>query len=221
MVNQGLIELVEKLKGAGYLKLKRTEKAILAVDRGYFVPEYAKTFAYYDQPIPIEENQAISAPSVVSFMLDALDVRPEMNVLEIGTGSGYNAALLSFLVGRKGLVTSIEFYEKLHEFAKKNIGKVKNGEPKLEFKNLNLVLGDGSLGYEISAPYDAIISTAAISGINEMHPFVQQLKEDGKLIAPVGTSSFQDLILYSKKTNLFRKILPVMFVPMRGVGGIK
>ncbi|MBI2079709.1 protein-L-isoaspartate(D-aspartate) O-methyltransferase [Candidatus Micrarchaeota archaeon] len=221
MSDEGLLKMVNSLKQIGYLRSKQVEKAFLAVDRSFFIPKDAEMFAYYDQPIPIGQNQTISAPTVVAFMLESLELKKGFRILEIGTGSGYNSALISYLIGKKGKLITIEFYEELTNLAKLNIENLKKSNSKLNFDNITFITGDGSLGYEKEAPYDRIIVTAAMPQLTEVHPLIQQLKEDGKLIAPVGNSYFQDLILYDKKTNLFKKLLPVMFVPLQGKYGFK
>ncbi len=203
-------ELIDYLVETGWIRSERVKRAFLAVDRAIFVPQDACGYAYGDYPIPIGYGQTISAPSVVAFMLEELDVKEGGKVLELGTGSGYNAALLSYLAGPKGKVISIDIVPELVEFAKKNLARYGKA------KNVILLARDGSCGYEEEAPYDRIIVTAGMPYI-ENHPLIKQLKPDGKLIAPVGGRFWQDLILYLR--GEYKKILPVMFVPLIGKCG--
>ena len=196
--------MVEYLKQQGYIKSKRVEEALLAIDRAKFTK-----FPYEDRPQHVAKGQTISAPSVVAFMLEYLDVRPGMKILEIGTGSGYNAALLSYLAG-DGKVISFEFYREVFDVAEKNLKG---------FRNVEIILGDGSIGYEKEAPYDRIIVTAAMPSLEKDHPLIRQLKDDGKLVAPVGGRYYQDIVVFDKSTETYLKVLPVMFVPLRGKHG--
>ena len=198
------LEMVEYLKQQGYLKSKQVERAMLAIDRANFTK-----FPYEDRPQPVARGQTISAPSVVAFMLEHLDVRPGMKVLEIGTGSGYNTALLSYLAG-EGRVISFEFYDEVFQVARKNLKK---------FRNVEIHLGDGSIGYEKEAPYDRIIVTAAMPSLEQDHPLLMQLKEDGKMVAPVGSRHYQDIVVFDNSEKTCMKVLPVMFVPLRGKHG--
>jgi len=210
MSNQAM---VQELRKTGYVKSKRVEDAMLAVDRALFVPR--TQYPYADRPFPVGRGQTISAPSVVGLMLDHLDARPGMKVLEIGTGSGYNAALLSYLVGPGGKVISIDIVPELTELAKRNLEKI--GSP----ENVELITADGSGGYGKEAPYDRIIVTAAMPSLDEDHPLLVQLKKDGRLVAPVGGRFFQDTIVYDRKTGRYEKVLPVVFVPLLGRFGFK
>ncbi len=203
--------MVRQLREIGFLRSKRVEEAMLAIDRALFTPK--GVLPYDDRPYLLARGQTISAPSVVSFMLDHLDVDKGMKVLEIGTGSGYNAALLSYLVGEEGKVITFEVVPELHEIAERNLARV--GPP----KNIELHLGDGSAGYKEEAPYDRIIVTAGMPDLDDSHPLLSQLKEDGKLVAPVGGRFYQDIIVYDRKTKSYRAVLPVMFVPMVGKAG--
>jgi protein-L-isoaspartate(D-aspartate) O-methyltransferase len=204
--------MVNYLVQQGAIKTERVKKAFLAVDRALFAEYNQEGSAYMDYPIPVTDGQTISAPSVVAIMLELLRVQPGQKILEIGTGSGYNTALLSCLAGEKGRVVSIEYYPTINEIAKNNLSKTGFG------KNVQLILGDGSSGYEKEAPYDRIIVTAAMPYL-ENHPLLKQLKKDGILVAPVSTGLYQDLITYEK--GQARSILPVIFVPLRGKYGFK
>jgi len=186
---------------------------MLAVDRAFFVPH--PSFAYDDRPFPIGLGQTISAPSVVAFMLERLELKKGMKVLEVGAGSGYNAALISHIIGPKGKVLTFERVPELIELAKKNLAKI--GSP----KNISLYVGDASCGYKEEAPYDRIIVTGGMPYLDESHPMVSQLKPGGKIVAPVGGRFFQDIIIYDKDTKSYKSVLPVMFVPILGECGFK
>lgn len=201
------------LRETSFLKSGRVEEAMREVDREMFVPEGEKGLAYSDCAIPIGHGQTISAPTVVAFMLDALDVHEGMKVLEVGAGSGYNCALLSVLVGAKGKVVSVERVPELAELARANIAN--SG---INMDNIEIIVGDGSGGYGPEAPYDRVIVTAALPSLDLEHPLIAQLKEDGKLIAPVG-AFVQDLVLFDKKSGRMERVLPVMFVPLIGKYG--
>jgi len=203
--------MVKFLRETGYVISKKVEEAMLAVDRAAFTP--AGVPPYEDRPYHIAKGQTISAPGVVAFMLEQLELEPGMKVLEIGTGSGYNTALLSYLVGEKGRVVSFEVVPEVCGIAKKNLAKL--GPP----ENTEVHCADGSAGYEKKAPYDRIIVTAAMPYLDDSHPLVRQLTDDGKIVAPVGGRFFQDVIVYDKRTRSSRKVLPVIFVPMVGKQG--
>ncbi len=216
MGNEELEKMITHLRFAGYLTSKDIETAMLLVDRRFFVPEKLKQSAYDDCALPVGYGQTISAPNVVAFMLEKLGVKKGMSVLEIGTGSGYNTALLAEIVGLKGKVTSIEVVQELSKLANENIKK--SGK---NYKNIFLIVSDGSEGYLPNAPYDAIVVTAAMPWLDENHHLIKQLKPNGKLIAPVGDRYFQNLILYNKNIGTFEKVLPVIFVPLLGKYGFK
>lgn len=198
-------ELIKHLKKEGYLKTKTVENAFLKVPRENFVRDKDKDFAYYDQPLPIGYRQTISAPHMVAIMTEFLEPKKTDIVLEIGGGSGYQAAILSKLV--KNIYT-IEFQKELIEFAKKNLNKA-------GCKNVEVFHGDGSKGYKKAAPYDKIIITCAVSEINE--ELVKQLKEGGIIIAPVGSGYLQILTIGKKKNGKLKteSYFSCVFVPMR------
>lgn len=208
-------QMINFLRSNGFLRTKPVEEAMRAIDRAYFVPDSWRPYTYSDNAIPIGYGQTISAPTVISYMLDYLDVKPGMKVLDIGTGSGYNTALLAYLIGPEGRLITIERIPEVMEIAKTNLTKLP-----IKFHNIRFIVADGSGGYEAEAPYDRIIVTAAIPELPPEHPLIKQLKSDGKLIAPVGRYS-QDLLLYDNKTKTIQNILPVMFVPLIGKFGFK
>lgn len=200
-------EMVAYLINGGWIVSERVRDAFLDIDRALFVPPRAKSSAYHDSPLPIGHGQTISAPSVVAFMIERLEIKEGMKILELGTGSGYNTALISKLTGPKGKVFSFDLYPEVSGFAKKNLKK---------YKNIELLTGDGSCGYAKKAPYDRIVVTAAMPYI-ENHPIISQLKKKGRLIAPVGSRLSQNLILYADGS--YEKVLPVVFVPLVGKCG--
>lgn len=187
-------------------------KAFLAVERHKFVlPEYVSA-AYYDSPLPIEEGQTISQPYIVAFMTDALDLKRTDKVLEIGTGSGYQAAILAQLCDT---VYTIEIFEKLGK-------KAKSLYDRLGYNNIYCRIGDGYLGWPEHAPFDAIIVTCSPTHVPQ--PLKDQLAEGGRMIIPVGRSSMtQYLVLLKKRKGKIReeKVLPVRFVPMLDEKGKK
>lgn len=202
-------ELVGYLKACAYVKTPAVEKAFLKVDRKKFVPAEQAGSAYEDSPLPTAEGQTISAPGVVALMTEALELKPGMKVLEVGSGSGYQTAILAQIVGEKGKVYSVERIGELCEYAKKNLAK-------LGLKNVQAICGDGSRGLPREAPFDRIIVTAAAKKIPEK--LVEQLKEGGRLVIPVGASAYlQELILLRKKAGgktEQNSLLPVVFVPL-------
>ena len=174
------------------------------VERHRFVlPEYISK-AYNDYPLPIEEGQTISQPYIVAFMTETLQLKTTDKVLEIGTGSGYQAAILAEICDS---VFTIEIFEFLGE-------KAKSLFTELGYKNIYCKIGDGYKGWPEHAPFDAIIVTCAPTQIPE--PLKNQLAEGGRMIIPVGDNPFQTLVLLKKKKGKLReeKVLPVRFVPM-------
>ncbi len=180
-------------------------KAMEKVRRHFFVPSDLIQFAYDDGPLPIGEGQTISQPYIVALMTELIEPKPDFKVLEIGTGSGYQAAVLAEIVKE---VYTIEIIEPLGKKAEERLRK--HG-----YENITVKIGDGYKGWKEHAPYDAIIVTAAPEHIPQ--PLVDQLKVEGKLIIPIG-EFFQDLILVKKmeKGILKENITGVRFVPMTG-----
>ena len=181
-------------------------EAMETIPRHLFVPESLIHQAYEDHPLPIGAGQTISQPYIVAFMSELLDVEPHHKVLEIGTGSAYQAAVLSRLAKK---VYSIEIVESLGEQARGRLDK-------LGYRNVEVLIGNGYLGWPANAPFDRIILTAAPEEVPQA--LVDQLAAPGRLVAPVGPSGWsQDLIVIDKdatgKTRS-RKVLPVRFVPM-------
>ncbi len=187
-----------------------TNSRVLAVmgkvPRHEFVPETLRTRAYTDGPLPIGHGQTISQPYIVAFMTEQLDPTPTDRVLEIGTGSGYQAAVLSELAGK---VYSIEIIEGLSTRAAADLKR-------LGYTNVFVRTGDGHKGWPEAAPFDAIIVTCAPEKIPAA--LVDQLKDGGRMIIPVGAMGEQDLVLLRKSGGKLerRAVLPVRFVPMTG-----
>jgi protein-L-isoaspartate(D-aspartate) O-methyltransferase len=177
------------------------------VPRHFFVDRNLWQAAYEDHALLIDEGQTISQPSLVAEMLQALQLRGDEKVLEIGTGSGFGAALLGKLVKT---VYTIELLPSLAKKAKTRIAS-------LGIKNVEVVVGDGTEGLEKNAPYDVIIVTAYTSRVPPS--LMKQLSDDGKLIIPIGEKDWQEVILYKKisgKLDAGQKIAPVRFVPLIG-----
>lgn len=195
-----------QIKSRG-VKDSRVLSAMLKVERHLFVPEELKESAYLDQALPIGEGQTISQPYIVALMTELLELKGDEKVLEIGTGSGYQAAILAELARE---VYSIEIIEKLALSAQKTLTN-------LGYKNIKIKLGDGYQGWPEYAPFDAIIVTCAPDHIPK--PLVEQLKDGGRMVIPVGTYS-QELKKIVKKGEKIETIdvIPVIFVPMTGEG---
>jgi len=181
-------------------------QAMARVPRHEFVPESLRPLAYDDQPLPIGHDQTISQPYIVAFMTAALNPRPGERILEIGTGSGYQAAILAEL---KAKVFTIEIVEPLARQAATLLAR-------LGYSNVHTRQGDGYAGWPEEAPFDAIIVTCAPANVPQ--PLIDQLKPGGRMIIPVGPASQQELVLLEKAGTGLRRtaVLPVRFVPMTG-----
>jgi protein-L-isoaspartate(D-aspartate) O-methyltransferase len=181
----------------------RVLEAMRKVKRHLFVPDGLKPRAYEDTPLPIGEGQTISQPYIVALMTELLRLTGKERVLEIGTGSGYQAAILAELTDE---VYTIEILPRLAQRADKLLKK-------LGYKNILVKCGDGYLGWQEHAPFDVIIITAAPEEIPPV--LVEQLTDRGRMIVPVG-SAYQELVLVEKKNSevSIKSIIPVRFVPM-------
>jgi protein-L-isoaspartate(D-aspartate) O-methyltransferase len=186
----------------------RVLRAMATVPRHVLVPEALRSAAYENRPLPIGHGQTISQPYIVALMTDLLRLQPGDRVLEIGTGSGYQAAVLAEL-GMQ--VYSIEIIEPLGELARTNLAR-------LGYDDVEVRIGDGYYGWEEQAPFDAIIVTAAASHIPP--PLIRQLRPGGHMIIPVGSRFLvQQLVLVDKDEDeevTTRQVLPVRFVPLTG-----
>lgn len=207
MNKQKLIDQWTKLR---MVTNKRVLDAFKKVKREDFVVKELIKEAYEDVPLPILQHQTISQPTTVVIMLQALEVRPGMKVLEIGAGSGYNAALLSILVGPKGKVYTTEIIPDLAKFAKDNLKK---------FKNTEVHQSDGSFGLPKFGKFDRIICTAAAKTIPK--PLINQLKENGIIVIPVGPRYGQKMVKGIKHKGKLETISlgDFMFVPLTGEFG--
>ena len=189
---------------------KRVLPAIGKVDRRLFVPHELANYAYDDRPLPIGEGQTISQPYMVAVMTELLQLSGTEKVLEIGTGSGYQTALLAELAAEVYTLERIQFLSE----------KAANTLQTLGYKNVHFVLGDGTLGYPDKAPYDRIIVTAAAGMIPP--PLISQLHENGRLIMPVG-SKFSQVLTEAEKIPGGVKITEYggcFFVPLIGKYGL-
>lgn len=186
-------ELVDKLIREGILKSKEVIEAFLKIPREEFVPRHLRRLAYADTPLPIGYGQTISAPHMVAIMTEALAPKRGHRVLEVGTGSGYQAAILAEIVGDEGHVWTIERIPALAEFARENLRRTSYA------RRVTVIVGDGSKGYPGAMPYDRIIVTAAAPDVPE--PLIEQLAPGGRLIIPVGNSFIQRLLIMDKCPN--------------------
>lgn len=179
--------------------------AMLKVERHKFVPREYERYAYTDGPLPIGEGQTISQPYIVALMTEVLQLKSGEKVLEIGTGSGYQAAILSLIAKE---VYTIEIIPSLAHSAQHRLES-------LGYKNVKVKCGDGFLGWPEFAPFDGIIITCAAPRVPE--PLIEQLAESGRLVMPEG-DELQMLVLYKKIEGRLEKqeLIPVLFVPMKG-----
>ncbi|MGZ8541419.1 MAG: protein-L-isoaspartate(D-aspartate) O-methyltransferase [Chitinophagaceae bacterium] len=188
------------------IKDPATLAALRKVPRHLFVPKNEMDNAYEDRPLPIGYGQTISQPYMVAYMTEIIKPKPHHRVLEIGTGSGYQAAVLSQIVKE---VYSIEIIDTLGSQARKRISQ-------LNYKNITVKTGDGYYGWKEKSPFDAIVVTAAAEHIPP--PLIEQLKEGGMMIIPVGSPfMLQQLMLVEKKAGKIRttSMMPVRFVPFK------
>jgi protein-L-isoaspartate(D-aspartate) O-methyltransferase len=183
---------------------QRVLAAMAKVPREEFVTAESRTASYEDRPLAIGYGQTISQPYMVAFMTEQLRLKPSDRVLEVGTGSGYQAAILAELVSE---IYSIEIVEPLAKNAEATLQR-------LGYKNVHLKIGDGYKGWPETAPFDAIIVTCAPDKVPQ--PLVDQLKDGGRMIIPVGDRFAQELYLLEKKNGQLKQsvTLPVRFVPM-------
>ena len=187
---------------------ERVLQVLSTVPRHEFVPDPEQANAYDNRPLPIGEGQTISQPYIVAIMTDLLELKPDQVVFELGTGSGYQAAILAGLVRQ---VYTMEIIPTLGDRARQTLQR-------LGYRNVEVRVGDGYYGWEEHAPYDAIVVTAAAGHIPP--PLIQQLKPGGRMIIPVGSGFLtQQLMLVTKADDgalRTRAILPVRFVPLTG-----
>jgi protein-L-isoaspartate(D-aspartate) O-methyltransferase len=200
-------DMVERQLAARDITEKKVLNAMQEIPRHLFVPRPYRNQAYADHPLPIDEGQTISQPYIVALMTQYLDLKKGDRVLEIGTGSGYQAAVLAHLTDE---VFSIEIKEKLFRKASETLNS-------LNYRGIQLKNGDGYFGWEEYAPFDAIIVTCAANHVPP--PLLNQLKEGGKLIIPLGSTLYSQTLTLITKVNgkpEVRHVLGVRFVPMTG-----
>ncbi len=200
--------LVKYWKSENTVKDEKVIDAFMKVPRENFVLPENLHEAYGDYPLDIGFNVTISQPTTVVIMLESLDVKKGNKILEIGTGSGYTASLLSVLAGNKGKIYSTEIVKELADFAKRNLKKLK-------IRNVKVFHHDGSKGLERYMPYDRIILHAAAEDIPE--EIIKQLKNNGIFIGPIGNQCNQNLIKITKKKNKVIKenLGDFIFVPLQ------
>jgi protein-L-isoaspartate(D-aspartate) O-methyltransferase len=199
--------MVDTLVARWELSDERVIAAMRKTPRHLFVPERSRHLAYEDYPLPIGHEQTISAPSIVALMTQLLEPKTEHTVFEVGTGSGYQAAVLGELVKH---VYSIEIVEPLANEARERLRR-------LGYENVSVRAGDGYRGWPSEAPFDGIIVTCAPERIPE--PLIEQLKEGGRMVIPVGEERGRQELLLLKKVKgeiVKQSVLPVIFVPMTG-----
>lgn len=197
------LKMVESQIAARGIRDERLLSALRKVPRHEFVPTIEKLMAYSDGPLPIGYGQTISQPYIVALMTELLKVDPSDKVFEVGTGSGYQAAVLAEMVKE---VYTIEIVEPLYEQAKNRLAK-------LGYHNVHVRLGDGTKGWPEAAPFDKMIVTAA--GLKIPDTLIQQLREGGRLVMPVGEVD-QVLVVGEKQNNALKtyESIPVRFVPL-------
>lgn len=188
---------------------------MMKVPREEFVPDEYRRYSYSDTPLPIGYGQTISAPHMVAIMTELLNLQPGQRVLEVGTGSGYQAAVIAEIVGVDGHVWTVERIPQLAEFALNNIRRTGY------LDRVSIVVGDGSEGFEPAAPYDRIIVTAAAPDVPR--PMLEQLKDGGRLVIPIGNLWLQVLKVIIKEGGKIRHetSIPCVFVPLIGRYGFK
>jgi protein-L-isoaspartate(D-aspartate) O-methyltransferase len=211
MYEQEKERLVLNLRRQGYIKTERVKQAFLMVPREEFLPDSLKNYAYEDIPLDIGQDQTISAPHMVAIMCESLDIKDDQKILEIGTGSGYHAAIVAQLVGETGHVYTIERFESLAEKAKKNIKRI-------GCSNVIVEVGDGSCGLSLYQPYDRIYVTCAAPYVPQ--PLIDQLQDFGKLLVPIGDMYCELTLLEKVKGKLVTHHLGgCLFVPLVGKFG--
>jgi len=207
--------VIDELISLGYLRSEKVIRALLRVPREAFLPPHLREYAYSDTPLPIGCGQTISAIHMVAIMTEELDPEPGNKVLEVGTGSGYQAAVLAEIVARsdpskRGHVYTIERIPELAEYARRNLEATGYSE------YVTVVVGDGTMGLPDKAPFDRIIVTAAAPEVPP--PLLEQLADGGRLVIPVGDLYLQQLVIIEKHGNKLTKRYGIecVFVPLIG-----
>jgi len=199
-LRESMVNLQIQARG---VKDEKVLQAMRKVPRHFFVPDELKSYAYADEPLPIGEGQTISQPYIVAYMTEALELQGRERVLEVGTGSGYQTAVLAEIVKE---VYTIEVISTLSLRAQERLHR-------LGYENIRFKVGDGTFGWQDNAPYDAIIVTAAAPAVPKK--LQEQLCSGGRMILPVG-EGFQELVVVVREKEHFKKkkLLPVRFVPL-------
>ncbi len=212
MMQEQKQHLIDVWKSHGIIWDEQLIAAFRAVPRENFVPREYKKYTYDDSALPLVKGQTISQPTTVMIMTQALEVKPGMKVLEIGAGSGYQSAVLSVMVGKQGMIYTVEIEKEVCAIARRNLK---------EYKNVKIVEGDGSLGFQEAAPFDRCIITAACPSIPQ--PVIDQLKEGGIVVAPVGSVYVQKMVKGVKKGNVLEteSLGDFVFVKLQGKYGFK
>lgn len=208
--------MADRLKREGLLNDPAIEAAFRAVPRHVFAPHASRWLAYTDQALPLKREgqqwlSSISQPAMIAMMLGQLELRPGDNVLEIGAGAGYNAALMAHIAGEQGYVTTIDIDDDLARFARSRLARA-------GVTNVQVICADGALGDEAHAPYDRVILTV---GANDIAPaWREQLKPGGRLVLPIdfANSGYQFSIAFDKAEDCIvgRSFLPCGFIRLRG-----
>jgi protein-L-isoaspartate(D-aspartate) O-methyltransferase len=208
MFEQERERLVVHLYKEGYIKTDSVKHAFLTVPREEFLPNPLKNYSYVDTPLDIGNGQTISAPHMVAIMCEALDIEKGQKILEIGTGSGYHAAIVAQLVGETGTVYTIERFESLATKAKQNLQNI-------NCSNVIVEVGDGSCGLPRYQPYDRIYVTCAAPSLPQ--PLIDQLRDPGKLLVPVGDMYCElTLLEKEKQKQTVHHLGGCVFVPLVG-----
>ncbi len=205
---------VRWLEREGLLRSARIRRALLAVRREDFIPPEYRDHAYEEVPLPLPgTHSTISCPHSYPLFYEPLGLDEGQRFLEIGTGSGYGAAVAREVVGPRGRVVSVEIDPVTHEFARRNLASAGYGD-------VVLVLGDGGLGHAPAGPYDRVVVTAACDPVPP--PLLEQLEAGGRLVAPVQEGAVQWLVLFEKRAGeiVTRELCEVLYVPLRGAFGI-
>jgi protein-L-isoaspartate(D-aspartate) O-methyltransferase len=208
MFEQERERLVAALFKEGYIKTDAVKQAFLTIRRELFIPHLLQSYAYIDTPLDIGQGQTISAPHMIALMCEALDVHEGQKILEIGTGSGYHAAIVAQLIGKTGQVYSIERFPALAKSAREHLTDA-------GVTNVTVEIGDGSCGLPRYQPYDRIYVTAAAPYAPP--PLLEELKDPGTLLVPVG-DMYCELTLFEKKgkTITSKNLGGCVFVPLIG-----
>jgi len=203
------LRMVETQIAARGVRDERVLSAMREVPRHLFVPESYQTAAYNDSPLPIGKGQTISQPYIVAVMTELLRLMPTDKVLEIGSGSGYQAAILGKLAQ---MVVTVERIPEVAEIARANLARVGT-------TNVTVATGNGTIGYPEGAPFDGILITAATPSVPA--PLIDQMSEGGRLVAPVGSRDLQELVRLTRKGERITRELfgGVVFVPLLGEHG--